>query len=109
MNDIGIIIPEMEIPVSLGGGMGEVLSFTMPPQYHILQYKKPFLYGGIIFWLEEVPLRAESCASLHIEGRRRVREVKMGIPFYIRRGGFAILSRNIGLTTAHIVRQVAIF
>lgn len=53
----GIIIPKIEIPNALGGGFGEAFSFTMPPQYHILQYKKPFYFEGVIFWLEEVPIR----------------------------------------------------
>lgn len=105
----GIIIPKIEIPNALGGGFGEAFSFTMPPQYHILQYKKPFYFEGVIFWLEEVPIRGESCASLHIDGKRRVKEVKLGIPFYIKRGGFAILNRRFGLAEMHVVRQVAIY
>jgi hypothetical protein len=114
MHNRGIIIPNIQIPTVLGGGVGEALSFTMPPQYHILQYKVPFYFNGIIFWFEEIHLRKdvprrENYAKLCIEGRRRNKEIKIGIPFYIRRGGFAMLNREIGPAEVHVIRQIGIY
>lgn len=109
MKCIGAIIPKIEIPILLGGGIGEALSFNMPPEYHALQYRKPFCYGGKIFWFEEIPLRGESCAYLCIEKSPKIKEIKIGIPFYIKRAGFTVLNRNFGATDFLIIQQTAVY
>ncbi|MEF3691915.1 MAG: hypothetical protein V3574_02575 [Candidatus Moraniibacteriota bacterium] len=105
----GKIIEGFDWPATLEGGKGGLLFFSGPPEFHILQYNVPFMFGGKVFWFREAPLKRESCAYLHIHLKRRTEEIKVGIPFYIKNGMFTILERPIGPTRVHVVRQTYIF
>jgi|GEM_PF-6373778 len=109
MHTLGKIGEGFEWPTVLGGGVGGVLIFDMPPDYHILQFGVPFLSNGKVFWFKEIPLRRERCAQLNIEGRNRAIEVMVGIPFYVKKAGFTILLRTLGIVDVYIVKQTGIY
>lgn len=110
----GRIIEGFKWPISLGGGVGGALLFQMPPEHHILQYNVPFCFSGAIFWFKEIPVkhkqaRGERWAYLCMEGKRKNKEISLGIPFFVENGGFTLLNRRIGIIDVHVVRQTSIF